>query len=855
MVGIPVLSGKILGNLKVDNSGGGGVTTEAALTSFNQISLSTQGGTGALLLGGSVGSTKSTEILLASGTTITTASNSDTVTGNLVTLSASGNIAGSGTGALTISAPFIGSVNAGGNVNLLDKVSVTIEQDCNVVGNFSLNGAKNILVPTAILTGESSLTLTSTGVVAGTSTGTSPASISTTDLITNGAGTFNLSNSAPVNLDLGSATASTGANKSLTLTSTVPVQVIGNIGSTSAIISLSTTGGQNIDTSATAVVSGKTLTLSAGGTGAQIGDSLMTVNAATLNASADTLLSVVETAATGTLKNLTATDGNINVQSGGKSAVLQTFATTGTGKTFVPGAAITATNGSITIQSNNATKGSIVIGKGSNLATAGTGGPVKILIGPEPNPEVQGTAPVGVTLNPSASFFFFNSGITVSGTKSTLPTIELVSKGGGQIFFSTGNLKATAIKINGNTNASPTMITADPPVIQGAPGQAGAGSGGGPMVTFTDGSITIPSSSTIAAPQILLAPGAGAAGSIVRPTDSSSVNAPVILQSGSMTSTGATAGGISANIGSLGQLSSTQSAVTSTYSSLASISSINQVGNLPSQQGANRDGAMGDLQWSSDTELSTGHIPAFVASDEDMGIHSDATAIVDLQQMQNYALGQAIASATANGNRTSDNWPALLQGKVSRTVKAEHTNSTSSHDAKRLSLKHGTVLFAPANDTQIETPLGTISIAAKSMVLVMASRDSVSVFDIDDCRHNAVTIKAGDRQFALVPGAHALITRHMSGQFADINQARMIGYRNLREQAVSEDMRVFSTEFSIAHAIALVQPLKKMLNSDHPRARKLSNHMLKTMSILMSLPMRQNSYRQYYRPRLTACAK
>src|SRR5262249_53438680 len=96
---------------------------------------------------------------------------------------------------------------------------------------------------------------------------------------------------------------------------------------------------------------------------------------------------------------------------------------------------------------------------------------------------------------PGPFFFFGNSGITVTGTKSTAETIAMTSINNGEVIFDTGGLKASAITVAGNTVGSPTSITADPPIT--------SSSTAGPVIT--PGQNAPPSNGLSVAPAILSA--------------------------------------------------------------------------------------------------------------------------------------------------------------------------------------------------------------------------------------------------------------------------------------------------------------------------------------------------------------
>jgi hypothetical protein len=89
-------------------------------------------------------------------------------------------------------------------------------------------------------------------------------------------------------------------------------------------------------------------------------------------------------------------------------------------------------------------------------------------------------------------------------------------------------------------------------------------------------------------------------------------------------------------------------------------------------------------------------------------------------------------------------------------------------------------------------------------------------------------------------------------RFADVNPVQMIAYRNIREHEERHGLKIFTSEFSVPHALSVVQPLKQMIKSDNPHSRKVSTRLFKTMAILMAMSGSNGNYQQMIRPRATA---
>jgi len=163
------------------------------------------------------------------------------------------------------------------------------------------------------------------------------------------------------------------------------------------------------------------------------------------------------------------------------------------------------------------------------------------------------------------------------------------------------------------------------------------------------------------------------------------------------------------------------------------------------------------------------------------------------------------------------------------------------------------MVVAPDQDTVLETPFGTVEVAAKSVALIMALPSCTAVYNLDDSRKNAVVVTIGKSRVVLVPGRHAMVTSHLVESFEMVNPAEAFDYRNMASKKVDGDLQASTSEFSMTNAIANIKQLRAMCNSDHPKAKKVANHLLKTAAI-MSTISGADGYQQYQHPRMTASA-
>lgn len=174
--------------------------------------------------------------------------------------------------------------------------------------------------------------------------------------------------------------------------------------------------------------------------------------------------------------------------------------------------------------------------------------------------------------------------------------------------------------------------------------------------------------------------------------------------------------------------------------------------------------------------------------------------------------------------------------------------------SKNVKLSDGSVLFAPLLDTQVETPKGTVRVAANSIALISVSDAGLSVFDLDDHHRGSVNVDAHGHNIVLSPGRHVMITPHHKHEFAQLNPIEAIAHRGL-SSIVKNGYRAHMSEFSVVSALDTVRPLKMLVASRHPNARRLAGRMMKTTAILMQIGGSSGQYQHYFRPRMTAMEK
>jgi len=170
---------------------------------------------------------------------------------------------------------------------------------------------------------------------------------------------------------------------------------------------------------------------------------------------------------------------------------------------------------------------------------------------------------------------------------------------------------------------------------------------------------------------------------------------------------------------------------------------------------------------------------------------------------------------------------------------------------RRFTLHKGHVLVAPKLPITIETSFGEVSVDSGSVVLLMAKKNSVAIYNIDDCKRDSVKVSSGGRSLKLSPGRHAVLTSAQSERFDAVNPAECFAYRNLKLMQVGDNVKAFTGEFSVPLAINVVSQLKQMVNSKHHHAMRITDHLMKTTAVLLHMQGRAQ-YEQVVRPRIAA---
>ncbi len=462
----------------------------------------------------------------------------------------------------------------------------------------------------------------------------------------------------------------------------------------------------------------------------------------------------------------------------------------------------------------------VEIDTGTNINTGGPlGGTVSISIGAPA--AVFGKAPTaglatfqenGTAFTPVAGgpFFFGTNGITVSGGANTIfNSVFTAPAKPPQVILNSGKAPATALQIDAGTAGAQTKITADPIPMIAAP----------PLVATQSLSLT----NLGAALNNQVAPSAPGFTSAAL-NSSSALN--VALTSNSSTSASLLP---TVNAGVSGSNSATFIAGRPALA-----------GYDPQIAGASTPAR---TNWISDTEITSGAIPAILYGGNTLGINAEVSSVIEMEESQANELLSATRASSVKYQSARKN--AALTGAVSENV----------GNGKTVTLHRGSVVFAPTERTLVRTPFGDISIDAKSLVLIISYARGVAVYDLDDRHAGAVTVQSGGRSIGLTPGRSVVVTSDGCDRFEEINPAQRVAYRKIRACNLADGRKAFAGEFSAMSAAAAVIPLRQLLAADHHEAKRIANSLLKTTAIVAQTQGSTEQYRHYLRPSLTASAR
>jgi hypothetical protein len=138
-----------------------------------------------------------------------------------------------------------------------------------------------------------------------------------------------------------------------------------------------------------------------------------------------------------------------------------------------------------------------------------------------------------------------------------------------------------------------------------------------------------------------------------------------------------------------------------------------------------------------------------------------------------------------------------------------------------LNLEKGNILLHPEKSLVVATHAGNIHISPGATIFVMESDKTVIVYDLLQARPKQVFIVnstiVNKSKIVLDAGCMLVLTKQNVQDFEQLEMnARVIAYKNAKLLNWHDDkMSVFMANFSIASALAIIEPLKCLAASDH----------------------------------------
>jgi len=199
-------------------------------------------------------------------------------------------------------------------------------------------------------------------------------------------------------------------------------------------------------------------------------------------------------------------------------------------------------------------------------------------------------------------------------------------------------------------------------------------------------------------------------------------------------------------------------------------------------------------------------------------IRSTQTDSCDLSQLQIFDSHGLRSSETASKTKLGAN--NSLQGFVSQKAVGP----------VEMTLKQGSMLFASDRPVKLKTSVGQISIAAKAIALVVATREGVALYNLHDDRGGEVSVNGT----TLALGEQVLLTRGHDRNYEDVNPLGFITHTNLSSKNLTNGYQMIRSDFSIMSALAGLKPALQLGSSSDPD-NKLAVRLIKNAAVLMQI--------------------
>ena len=236
--------------------------------------------------------------------------------------------------------------------------------------------------------------------------------------------------------------------------------------------------------------------------------------------------------------------------------------------------------------------------------------------------------------------------------------------------------------------------------------------------------------------------------------------------------------------------------------------------------------------------------------DAGLRVPTDLTPVYSDQSLDQEI--QTVMNVLARRRETHD--PNTIEGSVTHRsdftpaevarLNSEGIVTSGETAANNFGLVEGNLVFAPDHDITVYFGEGKLFIPADSVVFVMKTNDSVAIYDLHQRGQGAVSVVSNKKLIQLDPGRLLVLTKQPGRDFDRVGgQFRIVGYRNPRQQDLSDELRAFAMDFSLPSALTNVLPLKQMLDSGNRLDQIAIQRVLKNSALLGELTGAAGPYR------------
>ena len=835
ILGTVIATGSTAGDLTISNTGGG-VTLSRDLLGFDSIAVNaTNGG---ITLNNTLGDGTTNQIALAiTGTGDVTGKK--TITASVLNLSAQSGAIG-GKKALNVNAPTV-TANGGSGVNLSDAATaVTLGASGSTSGDFifestgaiQVNGAINAFNVTLTSSGLNSIiSLAPAGSIVGNAAGTIEISTGKGggSAIDNAASSLGLS-AGTIILSADAGTIGSLATPIKTSTNNLSLLALGNVTATNSSAGtlnfVESTSQNNVT-----LVSNNAVTVNAKLSSAQ--NISIAGNSIAINTSIGSTKSTNSIALQALTGDITQTSTKVKILTSDIPTSSINIANSGgaIGSAAIPLAVQTTT---LTAQAAVGSSGAVSIsslGKKTALELNVRGGG-DVNVSASGGVNIAGASGKSVMLTTSGGAMNLNSFASITSTDGEI-TLNNLGKGKGSSinlgFLSSVSSFSTAV---GGGTVQFVIGTLPPPLVAGTTPVGVTVNGSGGTVFFNNG-ITNSGSSTINLinGNVIFSAGKAGPGAItvddgVTITADPPAPAPALTSMSNAPSRG----------GKVSQFLASQPT--------AGISPNDSLELVPVTQPAISFGLTNTI----DSQIQNAEMLLQIAGGQS-GANSGSLSNIDMVSTISGSTSPVLISSSTKVKKGWKSETELESGAIPGTLETGFSSPSS------FSLQRGSILASPEKDRSIETHFGSVKVGAGSVALIIAFSDGIAVYNLHDQKSDSVSVSAGGKRIKVLPGESAVIANESIGTLSEINPADAIAHRYVSSQPLENGFKAFKSQYSIPSAVSAILPLRELLQSNHPHAKRTAKQLLKTTAVLMHLQAGGSPFCRYPKPQVTCMAE